>query len=178
MSLFSELKRRNVFRVGAAYLVVAWLILQVADVVLANIGVPAWVFQVILLLLAIGLPLTLLIAWAYELTPEGIRKESEVSGADSIAGKSGHRLNYVIIAALVVAVIYLIVFRGQTDVDSQSAVKGIYARPSVIVLPFANNSGDDSHDYLSFGVTDELIAGLQRYKDFCWRSEHLHSWHT
>ena len=91
MSLFRELKRRNVFRVGAAYVVVAWLIMQVVDVVLGNIEAPGWVFQVILLLLAIGFPLSLLIAWVYELTPDGIRKESEVSGSASITRKTGHR---------------------------------------------------------------------------------------
>jgi hypothetical protein len=79
MSLFSELKRRNVFRVAIAYVITAWLILQVGDVVLGNISAPGWVFQVILLLLALGLPIALLFAWAFELTPEGIKREKTLT---------------------------------------------------------------------------------------------------
>ena len=76
MSLFEELKRRSVFKVGIAYIVVAWVIMQVADVILANIELLGWVFGLILLLLAIGFPLVLLFAWAFELTPDGISRES------------------------------------------------------------------------------------------------------
>ncbi len=166
MSFFEELKRRNVFRVGTAYVVVAWLIMQVADVVLNNIDMPAWVFHLILLLLAIGFPLTLLFAWAYELTPDGIRKEADIAASASVARQTGHKLNYVIIGALVMAVVYLVVFRDRVDDDSQTPIQTILARPSVVVLPFTNTSGDDSQDYLSFGITNELITGLQRYKSF------------
>ncbi len=79
MSLLTELKRRNVFKVGIAYAVVAWLVLQVADVILNNIGAPAWIFQVLLLFLAVGLAVALVLAWAFELTPEGVKRESEDS---------------------------------------------------------------------------------------------------
>ena len=74
MSLFKELKRRNVFRVGIAYLVVAWLVMQVADVVINNIEAPGWVFQVIMLVLGLGFPIVLIFAWAFEMTPEGIKR--------------------------------------------------------------------------------------------------------
>ena len=75
--LFNELKRRNVFRVAVAYLVAAWLVLQISQLVLEAIDAPSWVIQVFLLLFAIGLPLALLFSWAYELTPEGIKREKE-----------------------------------------------------------------------------------------------------
>jgi TolB-like protein len=166
MSFFEELKRRNVFRVGAAYVVVAWLILQVADVVLNNIEMPAWIFHLILLLLAIGFPVTLLLAWAYELTPDGIKKETDIAASASVSRQTGHKLNYVIIGALVVAVIYLVVFRGWIEVDGQVSLQTLIARPAVIVLPFENTSGDENQDYLAFGLTDELIAGLQHTRDF------------
>ena len=91
MTLFSELKRRKVFRVGAAYVVVAWLVLQVADVFLNNIEAPGWVFQVILLVLGIGFPLSLVFAWAFEMTPDGIRKDSEVEGVQTISHPSGRK---------------------------------------------------------------------------------------
>ena len=163
MSIFREFKRRNVFRVGAAYLVVAWLVLQVADVILGNIEAPGWIFQVILISLALGLPLTILLSWVYELTPDGIIRDSEVSESTSIAGQTAHKLNYVIIGGLVVAVVYLVMFRDRVDLGAQDSLQALIARPSVIVLPFANTSGDESQDHLAFGFTDELITGLQRF---------------
>jgi len=166
MSLFEELKRRNVFRVGAAYVVVAWLIMQVADVVLNNIEMPAWVFHLILLLLAIGFPLTLLLAWAYELTPDGIRKEADITASAPADRQKNHKLNYVIIGALVTAAVYLVVFRDRVENDPQTPIQTMLARPSVVVLPFTNTSGDSSQNYLAFGITNELITGLQRYKSF------------
>ncbi|MDH4020511.1 MAG: hypothetical protein OEU84_13015 [Xanthomonadales bacterium] len=166
MSLFSEFKRRNVFRVGAAYLVVAWLILQVADVILGNVGAPSWIFQVILVSLAVGLPLTLLLSWIYELTPDGIKRDSEVSESIPVSGQRYHKLNYVIIGGLVVAVVYLVMFKDQVDHEAQYSLQALIARPSVIVLPFANTSGDESNDHIAFGFTDELITGLQRSKEF------------
>ena len=89
MSFFSELKRRNVFRVGIAYAVVAWLVMQFADVVLNNITAPGWVFQAIMLLLAIGFPVVLVFAWAFEMTPEGLKKEKDIDRSHSIAPRTG-----------------------------------------------------------------------------------------
>lgn len=162
LSLFTELKRRNVFKVGVAYIVTAWLILQVADVILGNIEAPDWVFRVLLLFLAIGFLFALLFAWAYELTPEGIRKESETSESASAVKRPAHILHYVVIGVLALAATYLFVTREESARDHAPGIDALIARPSVIVLPFANISGDESHDYLAFGFTDELIAGLQR----------------
>jgi len=166
MSLFNELKRRNVFRVGSAYIVVAWLIMQVADVILNNFELPGWIFHLILFSLAIGFPVTLLLAWAYELTPDGIKKESEVTGTASITRQPGRKLNYVIIGVLVMAVVYYAMIRDRVGLDAQNSLETLIARPSVIVLPFANASGDESQDHLAFGFTDELITGLQRFREF------------
>jgi hypothetical protein len=87
--LFQELKRRNVFRVAIAYLAVAWLILQVADIVFENIGAPAWVMQAVMFTIAIGFPLAVLFAWAFEMTPEGIKKEKDVDRTQSITSQTG-----------------------------------------------------------------------------------------
>jgi TolB-like protein/Tfp pilus assembly protein PilF len=108
MSFFSELKRRNVIRVGIAYVVVAWLILQFSDVVLNNIEAPGWVFQVIMLVLAIGLPLVLVFAWAFEMTPDGLKKEKDVDRSQSIAPQTGKKLNNTILILLALAVAYLL----------------------------------------------------------------------
>ena len=106
MSLIEELKRRNVFRVGIAYVVIAWLLLQVSDVVLNNIAAPGWVFKAILLVLALGFPLILFFAWAFELTPEGLKKEKEVDRTQSITHSTGRKLDYAIIGLMALALGY------------------------------------------------------------------------
>ena len=111
MSFFGELRRRNVFRVGIAYVVVAWLTLQFTDLVLENIAAPAWVMQVIMLLLAIGFPITLVIAWAFELTPEGLKRESEVDRTLSVTSQTGRKLDRIIIGVLTSAVLFLVADR-------------------------------------------------------------------
>jgi len=166
LSFITELKRRNVFKVGIAYIVVAWLVMQVADVILNNIEAPGWVFRALLLFLAIGFAFALFLAWAFELTPEGIRRDSEVARSASVAGKSGHKSNYVIIGLLALAAAYLFITREPPAPDPESGIDTLAARPSVIVMPFANISGDESNDYLAFGMTDELITGLQRLGNF------------
>ncbi|MFK8041039.1 MAG: adenylyl cyclase, partial [Congregibacter sp.] len=107
MSLFSELHRRNVVRVGIAYTVVAWLLLQVADVVMENIGAPDWVMQALLFLLLLGLLPALIFAWVFELTPEGIKRESDIEEGVSVVHQTRRKLDTLIIVTLVVAVAYL-----------------------------------------------------------------------
>lgn len=85
MSLFNELKRRNVIRVAVAYLVVAWLLAQVVDLVLENFGAPAWFMRSLLVVLAAGLPVVVIFAWAFEITPEGIKLESENDHSKPVA---------------------------------------------------------------------------------------------
>jgi hypothetical protein len=103
MGLVSELKRRNVIRVAIAYAVVAWLLLQVADVVLNNIEAPAWVFQAILLLLVIGFPLALVFAWAFEVTPAGLKRDEDAAEAKTDGGARVRKIDVVILAALIAA---------------------------------------------------------------------------
>jgi len=166
VSLLTELKRRNVFKVGIAYVVMAWLVMQVADVILNNIEAPAWIFQVLLLFLAVGLAVALVLAWAFELTPEGIKRESGDSESAPVAGKSSQKMTYVIIGVLALAASYLFITKEQPVPDPAVSIDDLVARPSVIVLPFANLSGDEAQDHLAFGITDELIVGLQRLGNF------------
>ncbi|MGB5410441.1 MAG: hypothetical protein WBN09_02845, partial [Woeseiaceae bacterium] len=102
--LFEELKRRNVVRVGVAYVLVAWLLAQVAELALDSFEAPGWVIKAVLLLLALGLPVALFFAWAFELTPDGIKKEKDVDRSQSITGTTGRKLNALIIGVLVIAV--------------------------------------------------------------------------
>jgi len=161
-----------VFKVGIAYIVMAWLVMQVADVILNNIEAPAWIFQVLLLFLAVGFAVALVLAWAFELTPEGIKRESGDSESAPVAQKSSQKVTYAIIGVLALAASYLFITKEQSVPDPAVSIDDLVARPSVVVLPFANISGDESHDYLAFGLTDELIAGLQRLGNFPVVSRH------
>ena len=107
-SLFTELRRRNVFKVGAAYAIVAWLLVQVVDVVLPALQMPEWTISFVTVLLIIGFPITLILAWAFEMTPEGIKADGDVP-SDSITPATGQRLNYVILGLVVLAVGFLVV---------------------------------------------------------------------
>lgn len=174
MSFFTELKRRNVFRVGIAYVVVAWLILQISDVILGNIDAPGWVFRVILLLLAIGFPLILLFAWAFELTPEGIKREKQVDRSETITSQTGQKLNRVITAALIIAVAYFAVDKffltrapesnGVTTVQTtaeRQAAKA--ARNSIAIMPFTNRSANNENaEFVALGIQDELLTLLSQ----------------
>ncbi|MDH3820951.1 MAG: tetratricopeptide repeat protein [Gammaproteobacteria bacterium] len=166
MSLLNELKRRNVFKVGVAYVVMAWLVMQVADVILNNIEAPTWIFQVLLVFLAVGLVVALVLAWAYELTPEGIKREAEDSEPTPVARKSSQKITYVLIGVLALAASYLFITKEKSGPDPAVSIDDLIAKPSVIVLPFANLSGNTARDYLAFGITDELIVGLQRLGNF------------
>jgi serine/threonine-protein kinase len=107
VSFFSELRRRNVFKVGAAYAIVAWLLIQVADVVLPTFNSPAWVMQVFTFFMILGFPITLLMAWAYEMTSEGIKAAADIQPTASLIPATGQRLNYVILGLVVLAVGFL-----------------------------------------------------------------------
>jgi len=162
MSLVNELKRRNVFRVGAAYAVAAWLLLQVVDVVLPVIEAPDWVAKSLLLLLAVGLPVALIFAWAFELTPEGLKFERDVDRSSSVTANTGRKLDYVIISILLVALVIFAVdkFIWQESPDENTASQ----KRSIAVLPFANMSGNPDQLFFSDGITEEILNSLVRVK--------------
>jgi TolB-like protein len=183
MNLFDELKRRNVFRVGIAYAVVAWLVMQFADVVLNNITAPEWVFKAIMLLLAIGFPIVLIFAWAFEMTPEGIKREKDVDRSQSIAPKTGKNLDRLIIVGLALVILGMgierIWFAGheapevtQMVTESQTAVQqneplaanveDLANEQSVAVLPFVAMSSGDDDSYFADGLTEEILNSLAR----------------
>jgi hypothetical protein len=108
LSFYTELRRRNVFKVGIVYFVVAWLLLQVSDTLGPALRLPEWFVSAVAFLLILGFPVALIFAWAFELTPEGLKRDSEGDTAAPIAGKTGRKLNYAIVAALVIALGYFV----------------------------------------------------------------------
>jgi hypothetical protein len=154
-NFIEELKRRNVVRVGVVYLIAAWLLAQVADLMLESFNAPGWVIQTILVVLIIGFPLALIFAWAFEMTPEGLKKEKDIDRSQSITHKTGHMLDRSIIAILIIALGYFVwESRFSATKDEESTVltdtdTAIEAPPddenaarSVAVLPFVNMSSD------------------------------------
>lgn len=111
MVLFAELKRRNVFRVALLYIVAAWLILQVADMLFTQLSVPDWAFRFVFALLLICFPLVLVFAWIFELTPQGIKREQEIEAEASITVQTGRKLNRATIALLIITILTVVADR-------------------------------------------------------------------
>ncbi len=173
-SFFAELKRRNVFKVAAGYLVLGWLVLQIADVVVPILELPDWTLKFLLFLGVIGFPFAVFFAWVYELTPDGIKLESEVQRDESITTQTGQTLNLTIIGLLVVALSYFIYQTYSTDnmlpaeplsesgnanVESSESLEDIPGT-SIAVLPFVNMSSDQEQEYFSDGISEEILNVL------------------
>ena len=160
-NLFTELKRRNVFKVATAYLVVGWLTIQVISSVTEPLGLPAWVPTLIIVLLAVGLPIALIFAWAFELTPDGVKKTEDVDEAASIAPQTSRKLDFVIIGALVL-IIGGLVYTGKFSNQEVSLDEGeaVADAKSVAVLPFVDMSPNKDQDWFSDGLTEEILNSL------------------
>ena len=164
MSFFDELKRRNVFRVGIAYIVIGWLLAQVAEFAFENFGAPDWVLKSFVVLLLLGLPIALIFAWAFEMTPEGIKLERDIDRSSSITRQTGRKLDKLIIAVLVVAVA-LLAFNQFADISGGDAERTVAAAPerSIAVLPFVDLSPDQTDEYFGKGIAEELLNSLAQF---------------
>ncbi len=175
MGFFNELKRRNVFRVGVAYAVAAWLLLQIVDLVLENINAPDWVMQVFMLAMAVGFPIALIVAWAFEVTPDGVKLAKNVDQSESISRATGQQLNRGIIVILSVAIVFLLTdrFRQEPFFKPQSSGTGTEetlqaetvqdladTRKSIAVLPFRDMSAAQDQAYFGEGIAEELLNAL------------------
>lgn len=164
MSLMAELKRRNVFRVGIAYVVLAWIVLQVGDTLAPALHLPEWVNSVLVFFLILGFPLAIFFAWAFEMTPEGLKKEKDVNRDASITPVTGRKLDRTIIALLVVALAYFI-WQSQEAPQPQEVAGTTDAQESIAVLPFINMSSDKEQEYFSDGLSEELLNLLAKIPD-------------
>ena len=163
-TLFTELRKRNVIRVAIAYCIVGWLIAQVADLAADNFGAPDWVMRMLLIILLLGLPVALFLAWAFELTPEGMKRAEEVPADAPKDPRSGRILNRIIIATLAVLVVGLAWDRVR-NVDGGVQAVGNVADKSVAVLPFADFSPGGDQAWFADGLTDEILNALARTND-------------
>ena len=177
MSFLDELKRRNVIRVGIAYAVSAWVLLQMLDVIGEILELPAWGGKVILVILATGFFVTLFAAWAFELTPEGIKRESEVDRSQSITSQTGRKLNVLIFALMALAITYLLVDKfvlvprlaeqelaatKALVLPAESTVVQSIDRLSIAVLPFENRSAREQDQFFTDGIHDDLLTSIAR----------------
>jgi len=159
LSFFAELKRRKVFKAVAAYGVTAWLILQIADIALESFAAPGWMMQAILIVLVLGFPVVAILAWAFELTRGGFKRDTGQASVEGLAPLLGRRFDAIIIGFLAIAVCLLLVdrFAFQPEVDREPSDQ------SIAVLPFVNMSQDN--DYFSDGITEEILNSLAAVTD-------------
>jgi adenylate cyclase len=173
-NLFTQLKRRNVFRVAAAYVIVGWIVLQAAELLLGIFKAPDWVSQTLAMIVLLGFPIACVFAWAFELTTEGVKRTHEVDEAESITPQTGRRLDVVILVSLVVLIglplwmgseppAPVVVSNPTTETATASAEltpETASSDPSIAVLPFLNMSDDPGQVYFSDGISEELLNVL------------------
>ncbi len=177
-NFFAELKRRNVYKVAIAYAIVGWLLIQVATSTFPVLEIPNWAIKLVIALVLLGFPIALILAWAFELTPEGIKRAEDVTPNESITHRTGRKLMVAVLVLLTVAV-GLFVFRttrskpGAMQARSNAPTASATAEPkslsvpekSIAVLPFENLSDDKQNAYFTDGVQDEILTDLAKVAD-------------
>ncbi|MGB5487209.1 MAG: tetratricopeptide repeat protein, partial [Lysobacterales bacterium] len=182
MSLFNELKRRNVFKVGIAYIIIAWVLMQIGDTLGPALLLPDWINSALAFFLLLGFPLALFFAWAFEMTPEGVKKQKDVDRSESITSQTGRKLDYTIIGLLAVALIYFVwearfeneppseaVAQTKSVTEAETVVAAITNEPeqavtrqSIAVLPFDNRSALEEDEFFVDGIHDDLLGTIAK----------------
>ena len=172
-NFFAELKRRNVYKVAVAYLVAAWLIIQIATQVFPFFEIPNWAVRLVVLLLILGFPIVLVLSWAFEITPEGIKRESEITPNESITHHTGRKIVAitVVLAIAAAAMLTFQLFHSRSPAKQQAPTTSSLETPaaipakSIAVLPFENLSDDKSNAYFAEGIQDEILTHLSKVAD-------------
>jgi TolB-like protein len=174
MSFYQKLKQRNVIRVAVAYGIAAWLLIQITATTFPVLNIPAWAVSLVTALILIGFPLALIFAWAFELTPEGVRLEEDMKGSGVARLFTGRSLDFIIIGLLVITVIYLLAKQPENPLETDAAFESPGAAEpaptpgsdgwenSIAVLPFVNMSSDPEQEYFSDGLSEELLNLLAK----------------
>ncbi len=166
MSFFHELKRRNVFKVAIAYAIAAWILIEITATTFPILKLPDWSVTLVTVLVLIAFPLSLIFAWAFELTPEGLKKEKDVDPSESITHVTGRKLDFAIIGAMAIAIVFLLadklLFSGSVETND---VETVATGQSIAVLPFVNISSDKEQEYFSDGITEEILNSLASVKE-------------
>ena len=164
-NFFAELKRRNVYKVAVAYAVVSWLLIQVATQVFPFFEIPNWAVRLVVLLLILGFPVALILSWAFEITPEGIKRESEVAPKESITRHTGRKIaGITVVLAVIAAGMFVFQLSRSKSAHTTAATSAPAAIPdkSIAVLPFDNLSDEKANAYFAEGIQDEILTRLSK----------------
>jgi TolB-like protein/Tfp pilus assembly protein PilF len=161
MSFIKELKRRNVIRVAIAYAIAAWLLIEISATTFPMLRLPEWTATFVTVLLLIGFPVALIFAWAFELTPEGLKREKDVDRSQSITRTKGRKLDFIIIGAMAVALLYFVVTHDWSGMQGRVAPGEV---TSIVVLPLHNLMNDPQQDYFVDGMHEALITELSKIR--------------
>jgi serine/threonine-protein kinase len=162
---FAELKRRNVYKVAVAYAVVAWLLIQAASILFPTFEAPPWIMKVFVAVIILGFPIALVFSWAFEITPEGIKREEDVSPNESIARHTGRKIVGITIAVAVLAAglfVFQLLRPRLTSTGVPLSTANALPEKSIAVLAFDNLSDDKGSEYFSDGISEELLTVLQK----------------
>ena len=174
-NFFKELRRRNVVRVAGVYAVAGWVLVQIATTLEESMNLPAWFDGLVVALLIIGLPIALILAWAFELTPDGVVRTEDVADGQSVTVKTGHKLDYAIIAGIVILGVVILMKENSTavveavqqesaDASSDGSHDSLLEK-SIAVLPFENRSPNADDAFFAAGVHDDLLTHLSKIAD-------------
>ncbi|PHS24256.1 MAG: hypothetical protein COA84_09715 [Robiginitomaculum sp.] len=164
--LLTELRRRNIFRVAGVYAVVGWILAQITSLAANSFGAPDWVMKMIIVALAVGFPIAMLLAWAFEMTPEGMKRTEHIRDGDSAPSKTGRKLDLALLAILVVfggVIIWQFTQTKSSIIDTNAVIA--QDDKSIAVLPFIPLSADENDAYFGKGIAEELLNALTKFPE-------------